>query len=552
MDDDNLPASYTWEKAERSWESLEEDASGMLKLGATEKARIHRVTQLETSVWRGLVRYLVLCIDRSANMEAMDVKPNRHAFVTKMTTTFIKDYFDQNPISRLAIVTTRNALPVCLSPLAGNADRHVKALEERPTRPSEPICAGEPSLQNSLLMAREMLQDVPTYGFKEILVLWGSLRTCDPGDILATIDQIKQPTAAPPTANGGKLTGGTVPNMIRVGFPRRATDMRPTLCVCHRSMHPVTQTDAPAGGSASAASTHTAATTTFYVCPRCSSRYCSLPVDCQVCGLTLMAAPHLARSYHHLVPLPPFVDTTSEDPQLLRSVADFPRLQAVAAQASHCEACLIPFKPLVPRHQPPQGSPPARAAGGPDGLATALGGLKVGPAVRELRLVCPKCTSVFCSDCDLFIHDSLHNCPGCECKPLLRRSGALPQTHMPPATITIDEDEDAAPAGAPPAVVAPVPQRPAPIVTNPHARYTVTPPSPPQPPPPTQPQDALMPMRVAADGVITLDDEGVDGPQPPQPEAMPPQQPLPSVPDATSYQAPPQGGADDDEIIELD
>ncbi|VEL06578.1 unnamed protein product [Protopolystoma xenopodis] len=45
-----------------------------------------------------------------------------------------------------------------------------------------------------------------------------------------------------------------------------------------------------------------------YACPRCRAGYCELPVECSVCGLTLVAAPHLARAYHHLFPLPPFIE----------------------------------------------------------------------------------------------------------------------------------------------------------------------------------------------------------------------------------------------------
>jgi transcription initiation factor TFIIH subunit 2 len=30
-----------------------------------------------------------------------------------------------------------------------------------------------------------------------------------------------------------------------------------------------------------------------------------------------------------------------------------------------------------------------------------------------LQTECPKCHTVFCVECDIFIHDSLHNCPGC-------------------------------------------------------------------------------------------------------------------------------------------
>lgn len=28
---------------------------------------------------------------------------------------------------------------------------------------------------------------------------------------------------------------------------------------------------------------------------------------------------------------------------------------------------------------------------------------------------CNDCKRIFCFDCDTYIHESLHNCPGCEC-----------------------------------------------------------------------------------------------------------------------------------------
>ncbi len=35
---------------------------------------------------------------------------------------------------------------------------------------------------------------------------------------------------------------------------------------------------------------------------------------------------------------------------------------------------------------------------------------------QELGVVvrCPECKQLFCYDCDLYIHETLHNCPGCE------------------------------------------------------------------------------------------------------------------------------------------
>jgi transcription factor ssl1 len=52
-----------------------------------------------------------------------------------------------------------------------------------------------------------------------------------------------------------------------------------------------------------------------YYCPQCCSKYCELPVECKACGLTLVSAPHLARSYHHLFPVENFVELEYKDVQ---------------------------------------------------------------------------------------------------------------------------------------------------------------------------------------------------------------------------------------------
>lgn len=46
---------------------------------------------------------------------------------------------------------------------------------------------GEPSLQNSLELALKSLRILPSHASREILVIMGSLTTCDPGDINETI-----------------------------------------------------------------------------------------------------------------------------------------------------------------------------------------------------------------------------------------------------------------------------------------------------------------------------------------------------------------------------
>lgn len=47
--------------------------------------------------------------------------------------------------------------------------------------------AGEPSLQNSLELAIKSLKLLPSHASKEIVIIIGSLTTCDPGDITETI-----------------------------------------------------------------------------------------------------------------------------------------------------------------------------------------------------------------------------------------------------------------------------------------------------------------------------------------------------------------------------
>jgi hypothetical protein len=45
---------------------------------------------------------------------------------------------------------------------------------------------------------------------------------------------------------------------------------------------------------------------------------------------------------------------------------------------------------------------------GLDGDGAAAGG-------ADMVLRCPQCKQLFCYECDAFVHETLHNCPGCEC-----------------------------------------------------------------------------------------------------------------------------------------
>ncbi len=156
-----------------------------------------------------------------------------------------------------------------------------------------------------------------------------------------------------------------------------------------------------------------------------------LPSECHVCGLTLISSPHLARSYHHLFPVPTYRDATAQ--QLTRLLQQH--------QQQHQQQSLDQSSaPHDAPHSGGKGSELRRGTElGPGCLLYCYGCLRdlsasveamalgVGALRRRgvpLVLQCPSCAQAFCFECDVYVHESLHNCPGCEA---LRAAGHLLQ-----------------------------------------------------------------------------------------------------------------------------
>lgn len=240
---------------------------------------------------------------------------------------------------------------------------------------------------------------MPTHTSKEVVLIVGSLTTCDPSDITETISSLELNNIRCSVINLSaevriqhhlaKRTKGTFDvildeshfkdalfthlhpppsttktesSLIKMGFPGEHISVvifglililliilflpvhlsdqfnsnlgKPSMCVCH-----------PDDNNFSLEG---------YFCPQCSSKYCALPIECQICGLTLVSSTHLSRSYHHLFPIDQFTEE-----ELDKEV--------------ECFGCLKECK-------------------------------------RAAR--CEKCNNLFCVDCDLLIHSVLHHCPG--------------------------------------------------------------------------------------------------------------------------------------------
>lgn len=318
-----------------------------------------------------------------------DLRPNRHAMIIQQAIDFVHEFFDQNPISQMGIVTMRNGLAQLVSQVSGNPQDHIDALKS--IRKQEP--KGNPSLQNALEMARGLLLPVPAHCTREVLIVFGSLSSNDPGDIHQTIASLVQEqirvkvlglsaevaickelckqtnmgdtsfyqvlldethlkklfdeAVTPLPVN--KINRGFT--LVKMGFPTRIFEEQPTFCACHAKLI--------YGG---------------YFCPNCNSKVCSLPTVCPCCDLMLILSTHLARSFHHLMPLKTFVEVPAAE--------SFP--------TENCYSCQMKF-PIIKSQKSNQ-------------------------MLTSSRYRCEECKNDYCIDCDVFIHESLHTCPGCESK----------------------------------------------------------------------------------------------------------------------------------------
>ncbi|OBT84525.1 hypothetical protein VE02_06746 [Pseudogymnoascus sp. 03VT05] len=395
-----------WEDIQRSWDTVVEGADGSLSStveGLLEAGKRQRLLRDTTPLQRGIIRHLILILDLSFAMTEKDLRPTRYLLTLRHATSFITEFFEQNPISQLGILGMRDGLAKPISPLSGTPTVHLSALGKLRTQDPQ----GSPSLQNALEMARAGLFHAPSHGTREVLIISGALLSSDPGDIHTTIasltsDRIRVSaiglaaqvailseictktkgdysvalheehfralfmgvTTPPPT----RAKEQNQSSLLMMGFPSRTVAKAVTLCACHSKL--------TRGG---------------YLCSRCGSKVCSLPAECPACGLTLILSTHLARSYHHLFPL--------------RNWREVSWAEAAGSGVGSCFACGVGFN-----------KPPARmledGAGGKKEVGRREAMMK---AVSESgRYGCEVCGEHFCIDCDVFAHEVVHNCPGCQ------------------------------------------------------------------------------------------------------------------------------------------
>jgi transcription initiation factor TFIIH subunit 2 len=426
-DDEDLrrvDKGYTWESnAIRSWDQIVEDpTTGRLKsFDRQEQIARKRIRDDGLrGVRRGIIRYSVLVIDTSSAMDATDLKPSRIDAVCAACGEFVREYFDQNPISQLAVVTTRDAIAKKLSNISSNANQHIGAIEE--ALRLGPY--GDGSLQNALDLAHSMLAPIPSYGTREIIIAYGALSTCDPKNIHDSIAAL-----APAKIRCSAVGLGAELHILRAIADRSGgtyqvalnEDHFAELLGGHVIPPPTTAARAPASlirmGFPVLKRIETAQPfwdntnvkrRVGYECPRCAAWLSEMPCECILCGLTLVSSPHLARSYHHLFPVPKFAPLSNAGIEF-DDEANGKSGNARNSRAgdNDLDGDLMNVDEVAPAN----GNGNSKQQ--PKINVRCTGCLKQLPLTASLRLLCPLCNNIFCIDCDAFVHDALHHCPSC-------------------------------------------------------------------------------------------------------------------------------------------
>ncbi|KAF1944881.1 hypothetical protein EJ02DRAFT_501093 [Clathrospora elynae] len=249
------PRRHAWETeysrtVEKTIQPAEDGTLGQSVQEREEERKRKRLRKDTKPFQRGIIRHVVLVLDLSEAMMEKDMRPNRFITMVNYTQDYIREFFEQNPISQMSVlecagVGTSDTIPHAES-------RHTRGHREIVTKTN----AGDEG-EYTIATDQEML--------KELL-----LATTTPPVIRQTA----------PAATEAPAQSESVAALMMMGFPSRVIEDQLTMCACHGNL--------TMGG---------------YTCSRCSAKVCSLPITCPSCQLTLLLSTHLARSYHHLFPL---------------------------------------------------------------------------------------------------------------------------------------------------------------------------------------------------------------------------------------------------------
>ena len=329
------------------------------------------------------MRNLILVVDvsgstdvggrRASGVHTRDLLPDRLTNIVENCYEFVAAFFEQCPLGRLGLVVTREGRAEKLSRLQVGAPNLLHAID---TSIRDTCGSGNGTLQNCLEICLSELKTQPPVSTREVLILWASNSSTDPGDVFKTIDTIREERVICNVVGlGGQVrvlqalaerTGG------EYSVPADETHFRKL--VMDHAKPPGVDAEQPRaakpgfvkmGFPQKSASAYVIANNTAqgdcFVCPQCGAATPGLPAMCAICSMTLLSAAHVARSFYSLRP-----------PLQMKPLP--------TPEATHCVGC-----------------------------SEVLNDKTTGTGSFQ----CEKCDSPLCEPCSNYVVQKLHLCPGC-------------------------------------------------------------------------------------------------------------------------------------------
>ncbi|SCN62770.1 general transcription factor IIH subunit 2, putative [Plasmodium chabaudi chabaudi] len=369
---EEITTKFVWEQdVERSWNLLVEN-NGILQhvnQETYEEKNKQKYKKSQTcSLRKGIFRNVIILFDMSSSMTERDFKPNRITVILECVEIFLKNFFFKNPVGHVGVVALKNSSAKLIQQLTSNIDDVLNSL----VKEQKEGLQGSPSLQEGLEIAHNLLMDMPLYGTKEILIMYGSIRTCDKKNILKYLDLLIKNnmyvnciSIAPEmhilkhicekthgiykictsknilineinqVAETPLWMHGMEPQLIHICFPVKKKINTQIVCSCHNTLN-----------------------TDTYICNFCNSYTCKIPSKCKVCGIHLISMHDLSHITNNLQASPLFIEIKNEQNYY-----------------TYCSSCNQQLYDKVSQ--------------------------------------CTKCKNIFCLECDVFIHEDLNQCPFC-------------------------------------------------------------------------------------------------------------------------------------------
>ncbi|KAH7393043.1 hypothetical protein BKA66DRAFT_487078 [Pyrenochaeta sp. MPI-SDFR-AT-0127] len=312
---------------------------------------------------RGIIRHVVLVLDLSEAMLEKDMRPNRYIAMINYAQDYVREFFEQNPISQMSVLGMHDGLAERTGTGEGDIVSYTKSWH---TGGDCGVCIIGMSARLKIcteIVTRTNAGDASEYTIATDQEMLKELL------LATTTPPVIRQAAVEPAGPTPESTAA----LMMMGFPSRVVEDHLTMCACHGNL--------TMGG---------------YTCSRCSAKVCSLPITCPSCQLTLLLSTHLARSYHHLFPL--------------RNWSTVSWSRAREKGSKECVGCLARFS------VPPISDKEQRSGIETNGEMNERRDdedSEEQKASESGRYECRACEGHFCIDCDMFAHMVLHNCPGC-------------------------------------------------------------------------------------------------------------------------------------------